>query len=130
MIYFSFKTDQRRWGLSSLQDKGFFMISTLKMMVRQIDFAQSSWFVCDKVHIFCEGHKILRNLPLSFDWHYLHKTKVRGIFRKILWPSQNLWTLKDKMVFVPMQDRKGVLSLCYVWLNIWKSRCAKYKLKC
>ena len=24
-----------------------------------------------KVHIFCEGHKIWRNLHLTFDWHYL-----------------------------------------------------------
>ena len=24
-----------------------------------------------KVHIFSEGHKILRNLHLSFDWHYI-----------------------------------------------------------
>ena len=23
-----------------------------------------------KVHIFWEGHKILRSLPLTFDWHY------------------------------------------------------------
>ena len=32
-----------------------------------------------KVHIFWEGHKILRNIHLTF--------------RKILWPSQNIWTL-------------------------------------
>ena len=24
----------------------------------------------DKVHIFREGHRILRNLNLTFDWHY------------------------------------------------------------
>ena len=24
-----------------------------------------------KVHIFWEGHKILRNLSLTFDWHYI-----------------------------------------------------------
>ena len=24
-----------------------------------------------KVHIFWEGHKILRNLHLTFDWHYI-----------------------------------------------------------
>ena len=41
-----------------------------------------------KVHIFWEGHKILRNLHLA-----LHRTKVRWRFRKILWPSQNIWTL-------------------------------------
>ena len=46
-----------------------------------------------KVHIFWEGHKILQNLHLTFDWHYIFRTKVRWRFRKILWPSQNIWTL-------------------------------------
>ena len=26
---------------------------------------------CPKYHIFWEGHKILRNLHLTFDWHYI-----------------------------------------------------------
>ena len=38
-----------------------------------------------KVPIFWEGHKILRNLPLTFDCMY-----CRWRFRKILWPSQNI----------------------------------------
>ena len=46
-----------------------------------------------KVHIFWEGHKILRNLHLTFEWHYTCRTKLRWRFRKILWPSQNIWTL-------------------------------------
>ena len=44
-------------------------------------------------YVFWEGHKILRNLHLTFDWHYISRTKVRWRFRKILWPSQNIWTL-------------------------------------
>ena len=24
-----------------------------------------------EVHIFCEGHKILRNLRVTFAWHYI-----------------------------------------------------------
>ena len=99
-----------------------------------------------KVHIFWEGHKILRNLHLTFDCYtailknlnfcansarsktwsrkniswierkslltkpsnvlpFLHiklnwrknskRTKVRWRFRKILWPSQNIWTLSS-----------------------------------
>ena len=28
-------------------------------------------FVIFKVHIFLEGHKILQNLHLTFDWHYI-----------------------------------------------------------
>ena len=27
--------------------------------------------VISKIHIFWEGHKILRNLHLTFDWHYI-----------------------------------------------------------
>ena len=34
--------------------------------------AAYSWqFGWDKGHIFWEGHKILWNLPLTFDWHYI-----------------------------------------------------------
>ena len=33
-----------------------------------------------KVHIFWEGHKILRNLRLTFDWHYKSKMEISQIF--------------------------------------------------
>ena len=46
-----------------------------------------------KVRVFREGHKILRNTHLTLDWQYLHRTKVRWRFCKILWPFQNIWTL-------------------------------------
>ena len=46
-----------------------------------------------KVHIFWEGHKILRNLYLTFDWHYIYRTKESWRFHKILWPSQNKWAV-------------------------------------
>ena len=46
----------------------------------------------DKVHIFWEGHKILRNLPLTFDRMYCSQ-KLWEDFAKFLWPSQNIWTL-------------------------------------
>ena len=36
----------------------------------------------------------MRNLLLAFDWHYIEQ-KVRWRFRKILWPSQNIWTLQS-----------------------------------
>ena len=29
------------------------------------------WRYFIKVHIFWEGHKIMRNLHLTFDWHYI-----------------------------------------------------------
>ena len=48
-----------------------------------------------KVHIFWEGHKILRNLPLTFDPMYCSQ-KLGEDFAKFLWPSQNIWTLPAK----------------------------------
>ena len=49
----------------------------------------------DKVQLFWEGHKILRNFTLLLTGT---RTKVRWRFRKILWPSQNIWTLKDSLL--------------------------------
>ena len=46
------------------------------------------------MYIFWEGHKILRNLHLTFDYSLYIQSKVRWRFRKILCPSQNIWTLK------------------------------------
>ena len=33
-------------------------------------------FCLIKGNIFWEGHKILQNLHLTFDWHYMDKSKV------------------------------------------------------
>ena len=49
-----------------------------------------------KVHIFWEGHKILRNLYLTFDYSTYIQSKVRWRFCKIMWPSQNIWTLIEE----------------------------------
>ena len=57
---------------------------------------QSTTIDC-KVHIFWEGHKILQNLHRRFVWLALHRTNLRRRFRKILWPSQNISTLKALM---------------------------------
>ena len=48
-----------------------------------------------KVHIFWEGHKILRNLHQSFVLCTYCLSNNWWIFRKTLWPSQNIWTLTD-----------------------------------
>ena len=45
------------------------------------------------VHIFWEGHRNLKNLPLSYD--IIVKSKQSWIFFQILWPSQKKWTLKQ-----------------------------------
>ena len=45
----------------------------------------------EKATKFCEIFTILLT-STTFDWHY-NRTKVRWNFFKILWPSQNIWTL-------------------------------------
>ena len=45
-----------------------------------------------KVHIFWEGHKILRNVPLTFEYS-TYGQKLGEDFAKFLWPSQDIWTL-------------------------------------
>ena len=44
-----------------------------------------------KVHTFWEGRKILRNLLNRFV--LCSASQIYSGFRKILWPSQNIWTL-------------------------------------
>ena len=53
--------------------------------------SQKTWFsnIRVKVHIFWGGKK--KSPPCI--WLALHRTKVRWRFRKILWPSQNIWAL-------------------------------------
>ena len=41
----------------------------------------------------------MRNLHLTFDWHYIG---VRWRFRKILWPSQNIWILFWHSIYLPI----------------------------
>ena len=52
-------------------------------------------FVC-KVHIFWEGHKIFRNLHFTFDYS-TYSQKYGEDFAKILWLSQNIWILPNKI---------------------------------
>ena len=66
-----------------------------------------------KVYIlFWDGHKILRNLHLTFDWHYISRTKVRWRFRKILWPSQNILTLTIL---------KALITKVFTWYSSFSS---------
>ena len=46
----------------------------------------------DKVQIFWEGHKKLKNNS-QILWNLLSNVKKSGRFFKFLWPSQNIWTL-------------------------------------
>ena len=60
-----------------------------------------------KGHMFWEGHKYLRNLHLTFVLCYMWR------FRKILWPSQNIWTLICGKFNNPSKGEKYVEILQY-----------------
>ena len=62
-----------------------------------------------KVYTFWEGHTIMRNLHLTFALCSASQ-KYWWRFRKILWPSQNIWTLT---VLTFTQSRK-LRTLCFV----------------
>ena len=47
-----------------------------------------------KINIFWKGHKILQYIHRRFDWHYILRSNLRLRFRKIMWPPQNIWTLR------------------------------------
>ena len=46
-----------------------------------------------KVHIFWEGHKILRNFHPRFYCMYVVQSNLNCRFCENLWPSQNIWAL-------------------------------------
>ena len=50
-----------------------------------------NWFQNCKVQVYLEGHKNLKNLPLSFG---VTEEYQEYFFFQILWPSQNKWTLR------------------------------------
>ena len=59
----------------------------------------SKYFLSCKDHTFWEGHKIFAKSSSKFWVQYI-QSKVRWRFRKILWPSQNIWTLPWKNMYV------------------------------
>ena len=64
----------------------------LSAMIRKKQLHWDFWNVLLKVHIFWEGHKNFAKSSPNFWLQYI-RSKVRRRFRKILWPSQNIWTL-------------------------------------
>ena len=83
-----------------------------------------------------------QNLAKSqpYFWLALHRTKVRWRFRKILWPSQNIWTLyRSLKPNVCRSDQGNSLVQILIWVCItfvfdihkwvksdsapWKSHC-------
>jgi len=73
----------------------------------------------DKVHIFWEGHKNFAKSSTNFWLQYI-QSKVSGRFRKILWPSQNIWTLstylrgqKSSSIEIPPHFIKFSIAVFY-----------------
>ena len=56
--------------------------------------------------VFCLWSSYIPRRPQNFAksspyfWLQCTQSKVRGRFRKILWPSQNIWTLKSYVVIL------------------------------
>ena len=71
-----------------------------------------------KVHIFLEGHKILPNLHLTFDCMYCSQ-KLGEEFAKILWPSQNIWTLQETLLSLEIHRLDILLFPYWLWLQLW-----------
>ena len=51
-----------------------------------------------------------------YFWLALHRTKVRWRFRKILWPSQNIWTLTKAKSFQEAKFHKSQNVEVLFWI--------------
>ena len=103
--------DLINWFVEVQRMKGLeYQITIVSIIQHEIDFI-SLWMnllwniniIVSKVHIFWEGHKILRNLPLTFDGMYCSQ-KLGEDFAKFLWPSQNIWTLMFNKIFLAITN--------------------------
>ena len=65
-----------------------------KFLFINLMFESAYKFSCSSSYILRRPQKFAKYSPYS--WLALHRTKVRWRFRKILWPSQNIWTLKKE----------------------------------
>ena len=56
-----------------------------------------------------------------YFWLQFIQSKVRGRFCKILWPSQNIWTLKEELLQVATSAKQQCQSHlpCYSKLESW-----------
>ena len=67
--------------LDSVLDKLFLLYQEVATAIISIYIVSMIICIWVKVPIFWEGHKILRNLHLTFDWHYIGQ-KLGGDFAK------------------------------------------------
>ena len=76
------------------------------------------WKICAeilvdiKVQIFWEGHKVWKNLPLKI-WHYWVASNCKW---KILWPSQNIWTVSDFFSVSFILEKKNCGLSLFKWI--------------
>ena len=79
-------------GLSDSYKKSItFAQIVIQILIRK---APDFTYFCTILNIqFIYSEKVTKFSKSSPYFYALHRTKVRGRFRKILWPSQNIWTL-------------------------------------
>ena len=95
----------------------------------QQKYIYSTTALYNKVHIFWEGHKIFRNLHLTFVLCSASK-KVRWRFCKILWPSQNIWTLCTMDAWSELLKISQIVGRLERWPKIskyvWRNNCQDF----
>ena len=78
-------------------------------------------FCACKVHIFWEGHKILRNLRQLFVLCTATQSNNWWRFRKILGPSQNIWTLFSISSHLPKRNEINACQLFSLHNRSWRT---------
>ena len=82
-----------------------------------------------KVHIFWEGHKILRNLHQLFDWQYLGQiisgdsAKFCGLLRNELY-----WDLTSDLVQPNFRCRPFVSKTVFEWFSVYENKVLSWNL--
>ena len=69
-----------------------------------------------KVHIFWEGHKILRNLHLTFDWHHKSKVKI----------SPNFVAFSENMNFNVQYCSTNIKKCLKSWRCLSRAHCISF----
>ena len=98
---FDMKT--QTWSPASINFYFFFAPAKLKGNQIQISKLKEN---NDKVHIFWEGHQILRNLHCRFDWHFMDKSTVEI--------SQNFVAFSEYMNFNMGKLQQVIVFIFYI----------------
>ena len=71
--------------------------------------------------------KFVKSPP--FFWLVIHRTKVRWRFRKILWPSENIWTLMFSLLLTFNNRTNCLKALAGVWKFTMKNEITQFLQK-